>query len=183
MVFLDIKHQNVCLLNLNVIIRYCSITTINNLNSYGIECNIKNTLCKKFIISDLIHEMCESLNNLKTTNKVVFYFNKEDKDFNWYNEFFNSEELSTFFVKLCKTIEKNIPLRIFTGKVSVEYIDSEISNPEIVLLINEISLYVQKHNLRPVTFAKARKFLDKYKLTFLSNKYFTTIKSKQLMYK
>ena len=51
------------------------------------------------------------------------------------------------------------------------------------MLINEIALYTQKQSLRPITFAKARKFLDKYKLTFLSNKYFTTIKSKQLMYK
>lgn len=183
MVVSFIEHQNVCLVNLNLIIRYCSITTVNNLNSYGIGCNTKNGLCKKFILSDLIYEMCESLNKLKTTNKIVFYFNKEDKDFNWFNEFFDVEELSLFFIKLCKNIEKNIPLRIFTGKVSLEYIESELNNPEIIMLINEISLYTQKQSLRPITFAKARKFLDKYKLTFLSNKYFTTIKSKQLMYK
>jgi len=127
--------------------------------------------------------MCESLDKIKTTNKIVFYFNVEDKDFNWFNEFFNAEELSTILIKLCKTISKNIPLRIFTGKVSLEYIESELTNPETTMLINEIALYVQKHNLKPVTFAKARNFLDKHKLTFLSNKYFTTIKSKQLMYK
>ena len=183
MVLLDIDHQNICLVNLNLIIRYTSITTVNNLNSYGIGCDTKNGLCKKFIISDIIYEMCETLSKLKTTNKIVFYFNKEDKDFNWYNEFFDAEELSTFFIKLCKTIAKNIPLRIFTGKVSIEYVESELTNPEIVMLLNEISLYTQKQSLRPITFAKARIFLDKYKLTFLSNKYFTTIKSKQLMYK
>jgi hypothetical protein len=181
----DFDFNNICLIDVNSLIVMSSITTINNLNSYEIDCNLKNKACKRFIISDLIHAMCEALNNITTKNKVVFYFDLEDDYFGWFNTYFNKEELKDFFKKTLKIIGKNIPLRIFTGKVSFKYLIEgiDIKDEETIILLNEISLYVDKHRLRSITFSKARVFLDKYKLTFLSNKYFTSIKSKQLLYK
>lgn len=184
-VMLEINWQNICLVSVNELISYSSITTINNLNSYEIDCNLKNRVCKRFIISDLIHKLCESLNDIKTTNKVVFYYNKEDKNFNWYNEYFNGQDIGGFFEKTLDTISKNMPIRIFTGKVSLSYIKHEIqhNNQDVILFVNEIGVYTSKCTSKPATFTKAKKFLEKYELKFLANKYFTTVKSKQLLYK
>ncbi len=181
----DFDHNNICLIDVNSLIAMSSLNTINNLNSYEIDCNLKNKTCKRFIISDLIYTMCESLNEINTKNKIVFYFDCENDYFGWFNNYFDKEELKVFFKKILKLIGKNIPIRIFTGKVSLKYIIEgiDIKDEETIILLNEIALYVDKHRLRNVTFSKAREFLTKYQLNFLSNKYFTTIKSKQLMYK
>ena len=181
----DFDHNNICLIDVNSLIAMSSLNTINNLNSYEIDCNLKNKTCKRFIISDLIYTLCESLNEINTKNKIVFYFDCEYDYFGWFNNYFDKEELKVFFKKIMKLIGKNIPIRIFTGKVSLKYIIEgiDIKDEETIILLNEIALYVDKHRLRNVTFSKAREFLTKYQLNFLSNKYFTTIKSKQLMYK
>lgn len=182
---IDFNEYNICLLSGNQIVQKSSIGTINNLNSFSVDLNLSNKVAKKFIHSNLIFEICETILNCKTNNKIVIYYNIIDEDFSWFNNFFNSKDLVKFFNYSFKTYKKTLPISIFTGKDTLEYIENDykLNNEDNHLLLNNITQYTQSKLENTKSFKKTKKFLDEYQLTYLSNNYFNTVKSKQIMYK
>lgn len=182
---IDFDEYGICLLSGNAIARESSIGTINNLNSFNIDLNLSKHVVKRFIHSNLIYEICEAILNCKTTNKIVVYYNSTDEDFSWFNDFFDSKDLVKFFGNSFKKYEKMLPIKIFNGKVTLEYITNEykFNNEDVRILLNTIKQYNENKVEGTKNFKKAKTFLDKYQLTYLSKNYFNTVKSKQIMYK
>ena len=182
---IDFDEYNICLLSGNSIVRDSSISIINHLNSFEIDLDLSKHIVKRFIHSDLIFQICESILNCKTTNKIVVYYNTTDSDYSWYNSFFKTDDLTKFFEKSFKKYEKMLPIKIFNGKVSLDYITTEykFNNEDIRILLTKIQQYNDSKTEDIRCFKKAKTFLEKNQLTYLSKNYFNTVKSKQIMYK
>lgn len=182
---IDFDEYGICLLSGNAIVCDSSVGTINNINSFELDLNLSKHVVKKFIHSNLIFEICEAILNCKTNNKIVVYYNTTDENFAWFNDFFVGKDLVKFFGNSFKKYEKMLPIKIFNGKVSLEYITSEykFNNEDVRILLNKIKQYSDNKSEDVKNFKKAKTFLEKYQLTYLSKNYFNTVKSKQIMYK
>jgi len=182
---LDLDDHGICLICVNQVIRDISIITINDLNSYNIDINLSKHVVKKFVHSRLVHQLCEKTIKYNTKNKVVLYYNCEDNEYGWFDCFFDKNVMVKFFKSAMVTYTKMLPLCIFTGKLSLLYIESELkhNNDEIKILVNKIQLLAKNKQSKYGWFKKAKQFAEKYELNFLSKDYFTTVKSKQILYK
>lgn len=176
-VHLDIDHLNLHLIHLNKIISQRSYNYVNDLVKYGLPNKITNPHVKRILLSLVIHDICEYANNCKSKNKVIFYYNSNSNDFGHLSEMFDVQELHSFYHKSIEKIMYNLPVKIYIGKS----VFSDLQNEPITL--DCIKQQLRKINDKDITFLKARNFLQRNKLTYLSDKYFSTLKSKQFLYK
>lgn len=181
----EFDDYNICLIDVNQIIRDNGVFIINQINSFGIELCLSKHVVKKLFHSFIIHQLCEITIKCKTNNKIVLYYNKEDKNFGWLNDFFDKQLLAKFFLSSLKMYSKVFPLRIFTGKVTLQYVQKELqeNNEDIKVMLTEIKKLTENTKIKNYWFKKSKQFVEKYELKFLSRDYFTTIKSKQISYK
>lgn len=181
---LDVDHLNLHLVNVNKLIEDQSVQLINQLTEFEVKLDLSNRVCKRFLYSDLIHTLCEYVCNSKSKNKVVFYYCRFDMrgDLLYH---FKATELQEFYTEALKTTQRVLPLRIYNCKVTLDYVSESMADGDsgMNMLLHAIKSKSDRVKIEKYYFSTAKDFFKRYELKFLSDKYFTNMKTKQIVYK
>lgn len=95
------------------------------------------------------------------------------------------DKFCSFMTRLFKRMNNILPTQFYIQHDGTCFKQLEnVSTPgEYREMINDILAQHDKKSRKSFTFEKARKFINKYGLTYLNNEYFSKVKIKSLMYK
>jgi len=87
--------------------------------------------------------------------------------------------------RLFKRINNILPTQFYIqhDQTCFNQLENMSSPGEYREMVNDILAQHDKKSRKIFTFEKAKKFIDKYGLTYLNNEYFGKVKIKSLMYK
>lgn len=153
--------------------------------------NVRSQDTRRIYYYHLIKHTCDTVINMKTTNKIVIYYS--DKDIRCdFKQVRNKQTRRTgrdtrddfvlFMNRFFRTIKSLIPVRVFISPVKfstfVQYYNT--NKGKYIEMINQMRTI--KSNYR-FNFEKFKKFTDKHKLTYLNEQYINQVKVKSIMYK
>jgi hypothetical protein len=154
---------------------------LQNLKKYNCIDKLKAD-AKAFFYHHIILEICEYIlkHSKGTTHKIIIYNNLED--LTSLEAFFPYEAglVSKLVQKILQDVKKYLPVRVFDNPYSFHYFinASNGKKMEILLPLRAKS----NETFEKYTFNKALKFSKKQNLTFLSDTFFSDLKSKQMMF-
>lgn len=182
---IELKQYNICLLNFEDLF-YKKIETdlTDNLHKYLLLKNRINSQARKFFFHHIIFEICEFLLNQKNKEKNIIFFNYRQINTNYgLLKYFSEEDILKNLHGVLLKIKNLLPVRIFISKYTFEYFKhlNERNDGKAIETINNLKYYINNTEYENYTFSRIKKFTLKNDLTFLNQKYFNLLKTKQLL--
>lgn len=176
------------------IIEQCQYDIISDLEMYEMldnqrHININKTETQRVFYFYILKNICDIVMSSNSSTRCVVVFNSdcvEDYSFDiikLYNV--DTDNFCSFVNRLFKRMNNILPTQFYTqhNQVCFKQLEDIHSNGECIELINDILSQHDKKTRKNFTFENAKKFIDKYGLTYLNNEYFSQVKIKSLMYK
>jgi len=172
---LEYPEQNLSIVNFNKFFSHYENLIINDLYKYeltGPEHSLGNKDVKKILYHHLIKIIVdEFIWSNKSPNKLVMVFSTNTHIHGVAREYYGEKELILFLRRFLVKLEKMLPLRfVITDKVMDE------NNT-----INECLRKIRQVSKKDYTFQKIKLFAKRYELTFLSDNYLNSIRTKQVL--
>lgn len=181
---LNLPEHNLLLLDFNqLFIEDYQLGILNHLYTFKIlNKPLSNPDVKKIMYHNLIHGICESYRN-SCCSRPVYLFNNTQLDDCLIKDHYKEEELLAFFNSFFTKFEKMLPIPIVKSRFNTYSLKYMIGNNDAraVLAINGCTSKITEIKSKEYTFQKIKRFSKKYELTFLSNEYFNSIKTKQIL--
>jgi hypothetical protein len=181
---LDLPAHNLRLINFNqLLIEDFQIGILNHLHTFKLlDKPLTNLDVKKIMYHNLIHGMCESYKN-SCCNRPVYIFNDTQLDDCLLKDHYKEEDLLAFFNSFFTKFEKMLPIPVIKSWFNTYSLNYMIGNNDAraVLAINGCTSKLTEIKSKEYTFQRIKRFSKKYDLTFLSNEYFNSIKTKQIL--
>ena len=180
---------NLRLICFESIIKTIEIDFINDLSKYQLIPAKRITRdIKKLLYHHVFHGTCEYLLSLKSREQVVFLKSMQsDSTDLLLLQYFKKEDIIKHIDRIALHIAKLLPVCMYGyEKIEFKLIKHFYSKRDgnVIELIERIRTYAwEKTFIRShYTFAKVKSFVKRNELTFLSEKYFEQLKTKQLLY-
>jgi hypothetical protein len=187
MLELHLPQHNLDIINFEKIYKDKIIATLFRLlEEYNITSySLKNKDFKKLLIHSLIHSLCEEVLHSQKNEKIIVYYCNNTLPNSDINKHIPEEELINFFENIFKKISIILPIKFYITSNAFDYFIYLLSKNRVkgVDILQNIKNIAFNNKNESFTFNKIRKYTKKYGLTFLSEVYFNTIKSKQLLLK
>jgi hypothetical protein len=180
---------NLRLISFESIFSTIEIDFINDLVKYQLLTSKKITKdIKKLLYHHIFHGTCEYLLSLKSKERIVILKSIQlDLSSTRIIQYFDKQQIEKYVDKAALQLAKLLPISIY----GYENIDFNLinhlytkRNGDVVELIERIRNFAwEKSFIRSYyTFARVKNFVKRNELTFLSEKYFEQLKTKQLIY-
>lgn len=154
--YIDLPEYCVSIVDLNTLYSNNVISLYNKLtNQYSAIDQITH---KRLLYHSLITCIFDELNNIKTSNKVVFYFIETD---------------DLVLNECIHSLHSVLPIVILFGTMSLRFIHKNKGSGEVVELFHKIN-----HKSRSINFKKIKKFMQKNGLTSILNRVINDINVK-----
>jgi hypothetical protein len=144
---------------------YCNYTKEYQINAF-------DALAKRLLIHCIVEKCCNAALSIQT-GKVVFFYNKEC--LKWDN--CDAEEIVNFTHKTIKQCTKVLPITWYCSSKTLQYYLNIIDKQQGSSFLLQISNKMKTS----YTFDRALKYIQKNKLTFLNDHYFTCLKTRCLL--
>lgn len=181
---LDLPDRNLTLVNFNqLLIEDFQMGIINHLHTFKLlDKPLTNLDVKKIMYHNLIHGICESYRS-SSCSRLVYIFNDTQLDECLLQDHYVEKDLLSFFNSFFIKFEKMLPIPIVKSRFNTYSLNYMIGNNDVraVLAINGYTSKLTEIKSKEYTFQKIKRFSKKYDLTFLSNEYFNSIKTKQIL--
>jgi len=182
---LNLKIQNIVLIDFNYIFKKIEKDLLETFFNLGLleNLDLKNKQIIKFFLHYIILGICNEILSQPINSKTIIYFNKVSL----YNlrilKFVDENVLIIFVEKLLQKISKLLPIKIFIAKNNLEDLahNIKLNNGRSKELVNKLMILITKSEKKKFSFENIKKFVKKNDLTFLSNTFFDSLKSKQLL--
>jgi hypothetical protein len=183
------KQFNLTFVNIVSILKQIEINLINDLTLYNLLSQKRITRdIKKLIYHHVFHGLCEYILNTKHQGKLVFLI----KQSNPYHDiqlhkFFKCEDIDKHLDQAVKQVAKLLPMPIHshTFNFSIRELNSKYDQGigEVREFVELIKSFQASYDFIKTyyTFAKVRAFAKRNELTFLNEKYFNQLKTRQLL--
>ena len=172
---LEYSGQNLCVCNFNKFFSHYEGLIVNSLYDYSLlspNYTLKNKDVKKVFYHHLIKLILdEFIWSNKSTNKLVMVFNTGSHLHGVAREYFGEKELIAFLEKFIIKLEKMLPVRFV---ILTKTLDENN-------MINECLRKIRQVSKKDYTFQKIKLFAKRYELTFLSDNYLNSIRTKQVL--
>lgn len=183
------KNFNLNLISFESIFKTIEIDLINDLSKYELLTAKKITKdVKKLLYHHIFHGTCEYLLSLKTKERNILLKNIQlDLSNTRIIQYFDKQQIEKYIDKAALQLAKLLPISMY-GYENIEFktINHLYTkrNGDVVELIERIRNYAwEKSFIRShYSFSKVKGFVKRNELTFLSEKYFEQLKTKQLIY-
>lgn len=127
---------------------------------------------KRVLTHCIIKHCCDVAMGI-TQGKVVFYYNYECIQVHGEH----ADKIKEFIHKLIKETTKKLPLTWYCSSKPIDYYRSLVQNNHGLSFLMQIS-NADKLNYK---FDKAKRFIDKYQLSFLNDNYFNCLKTRCML--
>lgn len=136
---------------------------------------------RRFFQHHIIHEMCEYAMR-SNQHKIIFYVNLNDLIDTETWDLFSECDLRTLLIKLIKTIQTKLPLRVYISAYTFDYFaDTYKSGKNIALKVYEDIDFIANKDTSAFLFDKIKTYVKKADLNFLDQVYFNQLRSKMLL--
>lgn len=174
-----------CLVDYRQVLINCETSIIDDLYQFDLlnKLNMRNNDTKKIMYHHVIHEICESVLNVKTTNKVILYNNLSNIQLELFKHSTRTQVIN-FLNTLTRQVKQLLPVKIYDHEDDFDIFTDRCkeSRGELRARAAVISEFLRKQQNKRFDFEKAKKFAEKYELTYLSQQYFNNIKIKNLVF-
>jgi hypothetical protein len=150
--------------------------------------NLHNTNVKNVLRHFIIHEICETVINCNISGHKVIYhvlpLNLSRRYVTMVAEV-DMEQLEGLVMRILKDIGKHLPIILHQGTCSFEEFKQLLEGNESGEKIEHINKVISTINAFDATdynFGNIKKYATKYRLNFLSNEYFSQLRTKKLFY-
>lgn len=168
---LEYPEQNLTIINFTQFVSYYGNPIINDLYEYNlITKSLGNKDVKKIFYHHLIKIIVDEHINTKGS-KLVMFFNTKNSLYGAMNSYFGNKEMIIFLERFAKKLENMLPVRFV--------ITTEIMNEQI--LKNACVSKIKQVNKNNYDFQKIKLFAKRYDLTFLTDNYLNSLKTKQVL--
>jgi len=172
---LEYSEQNLCILNFNKFFSHYENLIIDTLYDYSLisgNYTLRNKDVKKIFYHHLTKIIIdEFIWSNKSTNKLVMNFNTNDYIHGVTRGYFGERELIEFLEKYILKLEKMLPVRfVITKKVMDEFV-----------MVNTCLSKIKQVSKKDYSFQKIKLFAKRYELTFLTDNYLNSLKTKQVL--
>lgn len=145
----------------------------------------KNKDIRKLLYHFTIKGVIDYINSTVTNTKLVLYFNNTQFYESPIIEYINEHDYLDILTKLLIKIRNLLPIKITITHKSLTYFKHllDINDGRAKSTVTKLYSTINKFNIEKFTFEKIKKFAKNNDLTFLSNKYFEDIKTKQVVFR
>ena len=167
---------------------------ISDLFEYDIyhDVNVRRQDTKKVYYYHLIKQLCDTVVNSSTDNRLVIYYCDKDircdfkqcqnKRKRHGSKIDNRGDFTLFMSRFFKQLKYILPVRLYTSQVKfntfIQYYNT--NKGKYLEIINDLrSTKIRKN----YDFQRLKIFTQKYKLVYLTNDYLNQMKVKSIMYK
>ena len=180
---------NLNLISFESIFSTIEVDLINDLSKYQLLTSKKITKdVKKLIYHYIFHSICEYLLSLKTKERNIILKNIQlDLSNTRIIQYFDKQQIERYVDKAALQLARLLPISMY-GYENIEFkLIKHLyakRNGDVVELIERIRNFAwEKSFIRSYySFSKVKSFVKRNELTFLSEKYFEQLKTKQLIY-
>jgi hypothetical protein len=182
---------NLKFLNFDSIFQVIEVDLINDLSKYSLIPAKKITRdIKKLFYHHVFYGISEYLLHNKSRERVIILKTKIT-DINssaQILQYFNKEEVEKCIDQAVKQVARLLPIGIYGYDNNIFFKNLKTAykerNGEVVELVERIRTFAWSHDFMRshYTFAKVKNFAKRNNLTFLSEKYFNQLKTKQLLF-
>lgn len=180
---------NLTFINTVDVLKYLEINLINDLANYNLLSKSRVTRdIKKLIYHHIFHGFSEYLLNTKTPGKSIFLLSKTESYSNLQLcKYFKAEQLKKCIDSVLSSLVRLLPISIYGYELNIKISDLSLEYDadrgevrEFVELVKNFQ-WCQNVTRSYYTFAKVRSFAKRNELTFLNERYFNQLKTKQLL--
>jgi hypothetical protein len=180
---------NLTLISFESVFKTIEVDFINDLTKYQLISSKRITRdIKKLLYHHIFYGLTEYLLNLKSKERVVVLKNNQ-LDLKDYQilKYFDKQSIQQHINQSALQVAKLLPINMYV----YENIEFHLLNHlykkrdgNVIELIERIRSYAWKKDftISHYTFSKVKNFAKRNELTFLSEKYFNQLKTKQLLY-
>jgi hypothetical protein len=165
------------------IIQLQIINQINQLNLMQ-ENNFspKNKDIKRIIQYNVIHQICETLINEKSSSKKVIFIDPFiiNNNFEIFN-YCNFEHFKIYLQKTLKEIDNKLPINLYIAQKDFDYYLDNKENGEYLELLSNLNILIDNNALKNKSFKDIKRYARKKGLTFLKEQYFNELSTKILL--
>lgn len=176
------------------IIEQCQYDIISDIEMYEMldkqrHININKIDTQRVFYFYILKNICDIVMKSNTSTRCVVILNNNcvsEYSFDIIKLYgVETDKFCSFISRLFKHMNNILPTQFYIQHDQTCFNQLEdISTPgEYREMINDILAQHDKKSRKVFTFEKAKKFIDKYGLTYLNNEYFGKVKIKSLMYK
>ncbi len=174
-----------CLVDYRQVLINCETNIIDDLHQFDLlnKLNMRSSDTKKVMYHHVIHEICESVMSIDTTNKVILYNNLSNIQLELFKHSSRTQVIN-FINTLTAKVRQLLPIKIYNHEDDFDiFVDRcKEGRGELRARASVISEFLRKQQNKRFDFEKAKKFAEKYELTYLSQQYFNNIKIKNLVF-
>lgn len=175
------------------IVQDCQHKILSDIEAYDMTdggcINIKHDDTRRVFYFYTLKAICDVVIESQQDTRCVVMFNDQcvkhyDFDFIKYYQV-PGQQFCKFIQQLFTHMDKILPTQFFIQRdeVCFSQLMQDGLSGECRELINDINSQHAKKAKKVFTFEKAKKFINKYQLTYLNNEYFNKEKIKSLLYK
>lgn len=176
------------------IIEQCQYDIISDLEMYEMldkqqHININKIDTQRVFYFYILKNICDTVMNSNSSTRCVVTLNNNcvsDYSFDIINLYgVETDKFCSFVSRLFKRMNNILPTQFYIqhDQTCFKQLENVSTSGEYREMINDILAQHDKKSHKSFTFEKAKKFIDKYGLTYLNNEYFSKVKIKSLMYK
>ena len=176
------------------IIERCQYDIISDLEMYEMldkqrHININKIDTQRVFYFYILKNICDTVMESNSSTRCVVTLNNNcvsDYSFDIINLYgVETDKFCSFVSRLFKRMNNILPTQFYIqhDQACFNQLENMSTPGEYREMINDILAQHDKKSRKSFTFEKAKKFIDKYGLTYLNNEYFSKVKIKSLMYK
>ncbi len=175
-----LSQYNICLINFYKELKEYEVFIINDLHTYRLLSSTKITKdVKKLLLHHIIYFVCTSIVNNKVKEKNIFYIFSES-NLQLYS-YFEREKMDRFIQETLIKISKMLPLCFYFGEECFAPFCTKITSPsgygyEVLL---KLLSKIEDIKAESFQFNKIKSFAKRHDLTFLTQEFFNSFKTKQ----
>ncbi len=175
-----LSQYNICLINFYKELKDYEVFIINDLHAYNLLSSAKIAKdVKKLLLHHIIYFSCNLIITNKIKEKELFYIYPEI-DLQLY-DFLPKDKLDLFITETVKKISKMLPLCFYFGEESFSHFCAKITSVSgfgYETLLKLLSK-VEDIKVENYQFYKIKNFAKRNELTFLTQDFFNSFKTKQ----
>lgn len=181
----ELPNISFCLLDYRQIIHHAEQNIIEDLHRYDLlhSLNMRKNDTKKALYHHIIHSMCEAVMSVNTNNKIIVYNNLSNMSMELF-KYSSRTQVINFIDTLTRKVRSILPVKIYDNDEDYDiFVDRcTSSSADLRTRANMINGFLMKQQNKRFDFQNAKKFADRFELTYLSEQYFNNIKVKNLMF-
>lgn len=177
--------KDLILINFDVLFNKIEVDILNELSKFHLitdyKFNLSNRDTKKIFYHYMIYEICEEICNNKHNHKKIIVIPPNIRDFHEITKFCDIKELQEFINVIINNIKGKLPIIFYKSSDYIFENDNITNSGEYDDIINILLEKCNNISNRSFTFEKIKKLIKRFELTFLSQEYFNSIKTKLLL--